>query len=111
MNQLEITGLRTKTRIGIYAWEQQIRQELKIDMTIPITQAIENDLNKTIDYQKLCEMVTDFIESNAFELIETVAEQIADLIQTHFHAPHLTLRVSKPHAIPNASNISFLIQR
>lgn len=111
MNQLEITALRTKTHIGVYAWEQRILQELLIDISIPLQQHTEDDLNKTIDYQKLCETITHFIESQSFRLIETVAEQVAQLIETNFNAPHLTLRVSKPHAIPNAGNISILIQR
>lgn len=111
MNQLEITALRVKTRIGVYAWEQRILQELLIDVTIPLTTSAKDDLSKTVDYQKLCQEITGFVESQSFYLIETVAECLLDLIQTKFDVTHLSLRVSKPHAIPNAKNISILMSR
>ncbi len=111
MNQLEITALSTKTRIGVYAWEQRILQDLFIDITIPLERSAEDDLNQTVDYEKLCQEVTTFVESQSFRLIETVAERLLELIQTQFQVPHLSLRVSKPHAIPNARNISVLMTR
>jgi 7,8-dihydroneopterin aldolase/epimerase/oxygenase len=111
MNQLEITGLRTKTRIGVYAWEQHILQDLLIDLTIPLEKSAQDNLAQTVDYEQLCREVTDFIESQAFNLIETVAENLLEFIQHQFKISHLTIRVSKPHAISNAGNISVLMSR
>lgn len=111
MNQLEITALSTKTRIGVYAWEQRILQDLFIDIIIPLEKSAEDDLNQTVDYEKLCQEVTTFVESQSFSLIETVAERLLELIQTKFQVPHLSLRVSKPHAIANARNISVLMTK
>ena len=113
MDVLEITALRTKTRIGVHAWEQRILQELVLDIHIPIDCTSCNDnLANTIDYDALCQHVSTFIESNAFTLIETVAEQVAALIKTTFPlVTTLTVRVSKPHAIPMAGNISITVSR
>ncbi len=111
MNQLEITTLRTKTRIGVYPWEQRILQDIILDITIPLEASVEDNLDNTIDYEKLCQEITTFIESQAFNLIETVAEQVFELIRTRFHVSHLTLRVSKPHAIANAGNISIFMSK
>lgn len=111
MNQLEVTGLRTKTRIGVYPWEQRILQELVFDIIIPLEGTAKDDLANTIDYEKLCREVTTTVESQAFRLVETVAEHVIELIQTHFNVSHLTLRVSKPNAIANAGNISILMSK
>lgn len=113
MDQLEITALRTKTRIGIHAWEQKILQDLVFDIHIPIECAhCNDDLANTIDYDALCQTVISFVESNSFRLIETVAEEVVKLIKTHFsQITTLTVRVSKPHAIPAAGNISLTITR
>ena len=113
MDILEITALRTKTRIGVHAWEQRILQELVLDIHIPMDCTSCNDnLANTIDYAALCQLVINFIESTAFKLIETVAEQVAALIKMTFPlVKTLTVRVSKPHAIPMAGNISISLTR
>lgn len=100
------------TRVGIHEWEQNVLQELLLDITIPLDlTTCNNTLASTIDYDALCQCVTTFVESNAHTLIETVAEQVADLIKDTFHVTTLTLTVSKPHAIKNAGNISVTITR
>ncbi|MFZ4077736.1 MAG: dihydroneopterin aldolase [Legionellaceae bacterium] len=109
---LTITELRTKTRIGVYAWEQKIDQTLLIDLDIPLDLTlVNNELKNTLDYSQLCETITTFVESNTFELIETAAEQIASLVKSRFNLTHLTLRVSKPNAIANARNVSVTLLR
>lgn len=113
MDHLEITALRTKTRIGIHAWEQKILQDLVFDIYIPVECANCNDeLENTIDYDALCQSVISFVESRSFRLIETAAEEVAKMIKTRFaRITTLTLRVSKPQAIPAAGNISLTIIR
>lgn len=112
MDRIDITGLNIATKIGIYAWEQQILQKLLIDISIPLdlTQC-KNDLKNSIDYDALCQRVTQFVSSNNFELIETVAELVASLIQDEFKVKQVTIKISKPNAIKNASNVSVTISR
>jgi len=109
---LRISALSINTRIGVHAWEQRISQKLLLDIEIPIDlSACNNELTNTIDYDALCQCVTTFVESNAFTLIETVAEQVAQLIKETFKVTTLTVSVSKPHAIKNAGNICVTIKR
>jgi 7,8-dihydroneopterin aldolase/epimerase/oxygenase len=109
---LHIHGLTVTTRIGVYGWEQQIAQRLLIDITIFADfRACDDQLAKTIDYDKLCQQVTHYIESQAFQLIETVADGVAQLIKTEFNIEQLTVSVSKPHAIKNAANIQVTVTR
>ncbi len=112
MDQLDISGLSINTRIGIHAWEQRISQRLLIDIGILTDfSTCKNDLANTIDYDKVCQCVTTALESNAYTLIETVAENVAQLIKDEFKVSQLTVRVSKPNAIKNAGNISVSISR
>ncbi len=112
MDTLHIKGLKVSTRIGVYTWEQHINQQLLIDINIDTDlSSCQEDLNKTLDYAALCEMVTQFVESKPFQLIETVANEVAHLIQQHFNVSQLTVSISKPHAIKNAENIQVIIRR
>ena len=112
MDQLDITALSVMTKIGVHAWEQRIEQRLLIDMTIPHDfSACQDELANTVDYDHLCQQVTTFVESNQFALIETVADRVAALIKDQFKVSQLTVRVSKPHAIKNAGNVSVTVIR
>ena len=112
MDTLQITALSTKTHIGIHAWEQRILQTLLLDIRIQTDfTTCNNQLANTIDYDQLCQQVTEFVESTTFTLIETVAENVAQLIKDTFHVTELTVSVSKPHAIKNAGNICVTINR
>lgn len=109
---LVITALTIATRIGVHEWEQRIEQKLLLDISIPVDLSIcNNELANTIDYDALCQCVTAFIESRAFTLIETVAEQVAALIKETFNVMQLTVSVSKPNAIKNAGNVCVTVTR
>lgn len=112
MDTLCISGLNIMTHIGIHAWEQRILQKLLIDIHIPVdTKACNDQIANTIDYAQLCEKVTTYVESNRFNLIESVAEHVAQLIKDEFAVKELTICINKPHAIKNASNICVTINR
>jgi len=112
MDKLDILALRMTTNIGVHAWEQRIQQRLSIDIRIEGDFSICNDeLSKAIDYDQLCQRVTTFVESNAFNLIETVAEKVALLIKEEFKVAQVSVSVSKPDAIKNAGNICVTVNR
>lgn len=112
IDTLHISALSMSTHIGVHAWEQQILQKILLDIRIPLDLSqCNNELRNTIDYDALCQAVTSFVESNAFTLIETVAEQVAQLIKDTFSINQVTVSVSKPHAIKNAGNICVTVIR
>lgn len=112
MDQLNITGLSVSTKIGAYTWEQRINQRLLIDITLSLDLSnCQDNLEKTIDYAALCKKVTDFVESKSFVLIETVAEEVIGLIKENYALEQVIIRVSKPHAVKNANNISISLTR
>lgn len=112
MDSLHINGLNLATRIGVHDWEQRINQKLSVDIIIPADFSdCQDDISKTLDYDKLCQQVTNHIESNTFKLIETVAVSTALLIKETFQVKQVTVNVSKPHAVKNATNIMVSITR
>lgn len=112
MDSLNIKALNVATRIGVHDWEQKINQQLLIDISIPADfSQCHDDLANTIDYDALCSQVTEFTESNAFQLIESVAEQVAQLILHQFKVSQVTVGISKPHAVKNAAQIQVVVTR
>lgn len=112
MDRIEILGLTIATTVGIYAWEKRIIQRLLLNIVIPTDlTGCADDITKTIDYSKLAELVTTFVESNSFNLIETVADNVATLIKKEFNLHQVTVSVSKPHAIKNAADVRVYVTR
>ncbi|WP_298625491.1 dihydroneopterin aldolase [uncultured Legionella sp.] len=112
MDYLNINALSVSTRIGIHAWEQRITQQLLIDISIPLDfTECRDELHNTLDYDALCQTITQYVESNSFHLIETVANNVAHLVKSTFNTAQITVSVSKPHAVKNAGTVKVTVNR
>ena len=109
-----IKDLRVQAIIGIFGWEREVRQEVSIDLEIAFdckraakTDAIED----TIDYKKITKGIIKFVEESEFQLQETLAESIAELVKNKYKVNSLKLRVSKPGALRHAEDVGVIIHR
>lgn len=106
MDMLHIKALEVHTTIGVYAWEQQIKQKLFIDIELPlVSSACEENINNTVDYAALCQGVTTLVESQSFVLVETVVQMVGQYILNTFAPAYVKVSISKPGAVANAGNI------
>ncbi len=83
MDIVFIQGLKIDTVIGIYDWEREIRQDivLDIEMSADIKAASETDhIDQTLDYKAVSKRLIDFVRASEFQLVETLAENIAGII-------------------------------
>jgi 7,8-dihydroneopterin aldolase/epimerase/oxygenase len=114
MDIVYIRDLRIDTIIGVYDWERQIKQTLSIDldMATDIRQAAAtDDLRYTINYKAVSDRLIDFVESFHPQLIETLAEEIANIIINEFHVPWVRLQIGKAGAIRAARDVGVVIER
>lgn len=106
--------LRVETIIGIWGWERKIRQTVSIDLEMgaDIRRAAETDsIDDTLNYKAISKRVQQFVADSEFQLVETMAEKIAELVLQEFNVPWIQVRVSKPGAIRGAKNVGILIHR
>ena len=107
MDTLVIKGLNVITTIGANTWEKQIMQRLLLDISIPVDFADCGDqLERTLDYDKLCTATTRYLEQQSFQLIESVANHLALFLKNEFKLREISITVHKPQAIKNAQSIS-----
>jgi dihydroneopterin aldolase len=109
-----IKDLRVQTIIGIFGWEREVKQEVSIDleMEFDCKKAAKNDaIEDTIDYKKITKGIIKFVEESEFQLQETLAEGIADLVKNKYKVDSLKLRVSKPGALRHAEDVGVIIYR
>ncbi len=106
--------LKVETIIGIWGWERKIRQIVSIDLEMgaDIRRAAETDsIDDTLNYKAISKRVQQFVADSKFQLVETMAEKIAQLVLQEFKVPWIQVRVSKPGAIRGAKNVGILIHR
>jgi dihydroneopterin aldolase len=114
MDQIVIEGLSIQTTIGFFAWEKQIKQTLVIDLAMAwdIAKAAKNDeLAKTLDYAEISTAINTFANDNPVDLIETLAERMANFLMKTYHIPWLKLKIGKPGAVHNAATVGVEIER
>ncbi len=114
MDRIFIEKLRVDAIIGVYPNERQIKQPLiiDIDMSYDAKQAIASDnLKYALDYHKVCKNIHFFVSESSYQLIETLADAIAQKILKIKGVLQVTIKVSKPNALDLADNVGVYIQR
>lgn len=113
-DRILIEGLSVETVIGVFDWEREIQQRLIIDLELytDISQAASTDnLEDTLDYKAISDATIAFVENSEYQLVETLAEDLASMILTEFSVQKLGLKISKPGAVPQADNVAIKIAR
>ncbi|MCO6413513.1 MAG: dihydroneopterin aldolase [Thiogranum sp.] len=114
MDIIFIRDLRIDTVIGIYDWERAIRQtvHLDIEMGTDIARAASSDhIDDTLNYKAVAKRVIAFVEASSFQLVETLAERIADLVRSEFGVPWIRLTLNKAGAVRGAQGVGVIIER
>lgn len=109
-----IHQLKVETIIGIFPWEREQKQPVIIDLEITTNirpAAVSKSIKDTIDYAQVAARVTDFVSNSQFQLLETLAEAIAQLLFTEFKITWLKLQLAKPLAVANAKQTGVIIER
>ncbi len=114
MDIVFIHDLQIATVIGVHGWEREVRQTLSLDLEMAAdvdTAASSDNVRDALDYQAVAERVTTLVASSKCQLLETLAERVAELVLNDFAVSWLQLRVSKPGAISNAQAVGVVIKR
>jgi len=106
--------LRIETVIGIWDWERKIRQTVSIDLEMGADvrhAAAHDDIEHALNYKAVAKRIQSLVGDAEFNLVETMAERIAEVVLTEFDVPWVQVRVNKPGAIRNARDVGVSIFR
>jgi len=114
MDIIFLHDLKVETVIGIWEWERKIRQTVAIDldMSADIRKAAASDsVDDTLNYKLVAKRVQQFVTDSSFQLVETLAEKIAEIVLGEFEVSWVRVKVNKPGAIRGARDVGVLIER
>ncbi|RMG92980.1 MAG: dihydroneopterin aldolase [Zetaproteobacteria bacterium] len=109
-----IEGLEVRTVIGIYDWEREIRQTVRLDLEMAwdISKAAAKDnIDDALDYKAVAKRLIAHVEQASYGLIEALAESCARIVLNEFGVPWLRLKLSKPGAVRGSENVAVVIER
>ena len=109
-----IEALKVDTVIGVYEWEKTIQQTLQFDieMSTDTRQAAQiDDLSKTVDYAVVADDVVKLAKENQVELIETVADMVADKILKDYPVESVKVTLRKLGAVASTASVGVIIER
>lgn len=109
-----LSDMRIETTVGIWDWERKIKQTVSIDLEMgaDIRRAAASDsIEDTLNYKSVAKRVQQFVGDSEFQLVETMAEKIAETVLAEFDVPWIRLSVNKPGAIRGAKGVGIKIYR
>jgi len=101
MDQITLTGLKAFAFHGALPEERLTGQDFLIDLTVVLdtsAAAESDDLAETIHYGVLARQVVEAVEGEPVDLIETVAQRVADVALAYQRAVTARVTVHKPDA-------------
>lgn len=115
MDKIFIQGLQIPVHLGVTSSERQDKQIIRIDieLAIDVTKvAAMDNLADTVDYFAVSQRVFNYVSSTTFQLIETLAEYVANVILREFAVPWIALKITKiPKDMPNVQAVGVAIER
>ena len=114
MDIIFLRELRIETVIGIYDWERRIKQPVILDLELgaDVRRAAATDnIDDALNYKAVAKRIIGFVERSEFQLVETLAERVAEIVRNEFSVPWLRLTVNKQGAVRGARDVGVTIER
>ena len=114
MDKIFLDELKIDTIIGIWDWERKIRQTVVIDLETSADiakAAASDDVVDTLNYKAVAKRLQAFVGDSSFQLVETLAENIARIIRDEFDVAWVRVKVHKPGAIRGSKDVGVEIER
>lgn len=114
MDRIYIRDLALRCIIGIYPKERKKKQKVVINIVLEtdLRPAGRSDsIQNTVDYKTIKLNIIDFVEKSGFQLIESLAEKIAEICLTDLRVHAVSVTVDKPGALRFSRSAAVEVRR
>ena len=114
MDRIFIRELALRCIIGIYPEERREKQDIvvNVEMHADLRAAGRSDnLADTVDYKAIKKAILKLVEESGFQLIEALAENIADIALADDKVQRVVVTIDKPGALRFAKSSAVEITR
>ena len=100
--KIEISSLEIVTTHGVHDFEKVTPKPFIFDISLEADceeAALQDDLSKTVNYSRVCELVTKVATAKSYNLIESLAREcVFSILENFSRVTSAAVRVSKPQA-------------
>ena len=103
MSKIYLTDLIVDAKHGVYDHEKVTDQQFKINLTLEVDNELafeSDDVHDTIDYAYVRQTVINTVRTTSFNLIERLAQEIADQVLSDTRILEITVAIYKLDAFP-----------
>jgi dihydroneopterin aldolase len=113
VRHLFIRDLVLACRIGVREHEHEAPQQVRLNLDLGVREEREFDerLERVVDYSALLERVRALVAAGHVELVETLAERLAELCLEDLRVRSVRVRVEKLDVVPDAASVGVEIER
>ena len=114
MDHIFITDLKLETRIGIYDWERVVAQSVLLNLSVGLPSSrvcSSDDFKDALDYAEIVSRIRSLLAHHSCHLLESLAENVAQLLLKEFAAPWVKVSIAKLAPLPGVKEIGITIER
>jgi dihydroneopterin aldolase len=100
--------------VGIFEVERRYEQRIHVSVDLDVTDdydGVSDRLEDVLDYGSIVDAVRDIVAQKHFNLIETLAERIADACLSDWRVETARVAVAKPDIVPGCAEVGIAIER
>ena len=108
-----VNRLAVEASIGIHPHERENKQTiwLTIDAGVLEESATPEAIGDVVCYEDMCKIATALAGDGHIDLVETLAERIADRLMEDPRLVQIRVQIEKPQAIDQAASVGIAISR
>lgn len=114
MDKICIRDIALRCIIGIYPEERREKQDVVVSVSLHsdlCPAAATDDFQKTVDYKAVKQAIVALVEQSDFQLVESLAQAIADACLAFDRVEQVDVTVEKPGALRFARTVAVEISR
>lgn len=114
MDVIYIRDLLLRTEVGFNPHEIGKKQDLLINISIYFDlqgEEVSDNPSEALDYKVICKSIIEKVESKHFNLIETVANEIVQILMKIERIKKVDVTVDKPNALRFSKSVAFRMIR
>jgi len=114
LDRISLRGHLVDVEIGAFQLERDTTQRISFDVVVevsPLTGAIDDDVDRILSYDRVTEAIAHELAAERLNLLETLAERVAERILSEPQAQRVFVRIQKLDRGPGALGVEIVRAR
>ncbi|WP_069299620.1 dihydroneopterin aldolase [Neptunicoccus sediminis] len=111
LDRISVRDFTTSVEIGAFQSERDVEQRIRFNVVLEVARhgaADTDDVDQVLSYDTITEAIAAELAAERLNLLETLAERIAERILTHAKAERVFVRIEKLDRIPGSLGVEIV---